>query len=278
MEYQWYPGHMAKAKKDIQDSLKLVDVIIELLDARIPVSSKNPDIDGFAKNKPRVILLNKADLADAKITDEFRKYYTEKGFFAVSVNSKGGNLKIVTDTVKEACREKIEKDRAKGMINRPIRAVVLGIPNVGKSTFINSIAKKYCAKTGDKPGVTTGKQWIRLSKDLELLDTPGILWPKFEDKKTGLNIALIGSINANLLDNFELATHFLEYVKGMYPGIINARYNVSEEGDGEEILNLICTARSCVKKGGVPDLDRMAFTVLDDFRSGKLGKVSLDRL
>ena len=192
MHYQWYPGHMSKAKRQMQEDLKLIDVIIELVDARIPYSSKNPDIDTLAKGKCRVILLNKADLADEAVTASFKRYYESKGFHVCTVNSKGGiGVKNVMNTVRTACKEKIEKDRARGIIGRPIRAMIVGIPNVGKSTFINSFAGKACTKTGNKPGVTKGKQWIRLSKDLELLDTPGILWPKFEDPEVGMMLAAL---------------------------------------------------------------------------------------
>jgi ribosome biogenesis GTPase A len=278
MEYQWYPGHMAKAKKDIKESLKLVDVIIELIDARIPYSSKNPDIDEIAGSKPRVLLINKADLADERVTAELKTYYESKGYFVLVTNAKSGNLKPVMNTVREACKEKIERDKARGMINRPIRAMILGIPNVGKSTFINSYAKKACTKTGDKPGVTTGKQWIRLSKELELLDTPGILWPKFEDKRVGLNIAMIGSINENLLDSHELALKLLEYLVKNYPGAVNSRYGVEEKADALELLNDICVKKACLKKGGEPDIDRISFTITDDFRGGRFGKVSLEKV
>lgn len=278
MEYQWYPGHMSKAKKEIEASVRLVDVIIELIDARIPYSSKNPDIDKIVNNKPRVLLMNKSDLADDRVTNEFKAYYTEKGFYVLNICAKNQNLKAVTDIVKESAKEKIERDKRKGMINRPLRAMILGIPNVGKSTFINSYAKRACAKTGDRPGVTTGKQWIRLSDELELLDTPGILWPKFEEKRVGMNIALIGSINLDLLDNGELAINLIDYLKNNYAGMISARYNVSEDKASLEILNDICIKRAALKKGGEPDYDRGSYMVVDDFRSGKFGKISLERV
>jgi ribosome biogenesis GTPase A len=274
----WYPGHMAKAKKEIKESLKLVDVIIELIDARIPYSSKNPDIDELANNKPRVLLVNKADLADDRVTADFKSYYESKGYHVMVTNARNGNLKPVMNVVREACKEKIERDKARGMINRPIRAMILGIPNVGKSTFINSYAKKACTKTGDKPGVTTGKQWIRLSKELELLDTPGILWPKFEDQKVGLNIAMIGSINENILDSHDLSLNLLRFLVQNYPGAVSSRYGVQEKDDPLELLYDICTKKACLKKGGEPDIDRMSFTVTDDFRGGKFGKVSLEKV
>ena len=182
MNYQWYPGHMTKAKRMMQEDIKLIDLIIELVDARIPLSSRNPDIDELGKNKFRLILLNKSDLADPNANAKWTAYFKEKGYAVLEINAKTGNgMRSIQDVVKEVCKEKIERDRKRGIVNRPVRAMVVGIPNVGKSTFINSFAKKACTKTGNKPGVTKGKQWIRLNSSLELLDTPGILWPKFED-------------------------------------------------------------------------------------------------
>ena len=278
MHYQWYPGHMSKAKRQMQEDIKLIDVIIELVDARIPYSSKNPDIDTLAKGKDRVILLNKADLADERATAAFKKFYESKGFHVCTVNSKGGNgVKNVMNTVRTACKAKIEKDRARGIIGRPIRAMIVGIPNVGKSTFINSFAGKACAKTGNKPGVTKGKQWIRLSKELELLDTPGILWPKFDDQKVGLHIAMIGSINEDILDQNELAIKLLDYIMARYHGYVKARYNVEEEGTGAEMLAKIADKRACKKKGGELDLEKMSSFIVDDFRGGRIGKVTLER-
>ena len=278
MHYQWYPGHMSKAKRQMQEDIKLIDVIIELVDARIPYSSKNPDIDTLAKGKDRVILLNKADLADESVTASFRKYYESKGFHVCTVNSKGGTgVKNVMNTVRSACKEKIEKDRARGIIGRPIRAMIVGIPNVGKSTFINSFAGKACTKTGNKPGVTKGKQWIRLNKELELLDTPGILWPKFDDQKVGLHIAMIGSINEDILDQNELAIRLLDYIMEHYSGAIQSRYNVEESGTGEEMLTKIADKRACKKKGGELDLEKMSSFIVDDFRGGRIGRVTLER-
>lgn len=278
MHYQWYPGHMSKAKRQMQEDIKLIDVIIELVDARIPYSSKNPDIDTLAKGKDRVILLNKADLADESVTASFRKYYENKGFYVCTVNSKSGTgVKNVMNTVRSACKEKIEKDRARGIIGRPIRAMIVGIPNVGKSTFINSFAGKACTKTGNKPGVTKGKQWIRLNKELELLDTPGILWPKFDDQKVGLRLAMIGSINEDILDQNELAVKLLDYIMSNYSGAIKSRYQVEECGTGEEMLTKIAEKRACKKKGGELDLEKMASFVVDDFRGGRIGRVTLER-
>ena len=201
MQFQWYPGHMTKAKRMMQENIKLIDIVIELVDARIPFGSRNPDIDQLAQNKSRLILLNKTDLADSRKTELWEQYFRDRGFFVGKVNSKKGTgVKAVQGIVMEACREKIERDRKRGIKNRPIRAMIAGIPNVGKSTFINSLAGKACTKTGNKPGVTKGKQWIKLNKNIELLDTPGILWPKFEDQTVGLHLALIGSIKEEILN------------------------------------------------------------------------------
>ena len=206
MQFQWYPGHMAKAKKAMQEDIKLIDVIVELVDARVPYSSKNPDIDTLANGKSRVLVLNKYDLADSRVTDEWVKYYEDKGYFIAKANSKNGKgVKSVNNIIQEACAQKIERDRRRGIINRPVRAMVAGIPNVGKSTFINSFAGRACTKTGNKPGVTKGKQWIRLNKNVELLDTPGILWPKFEDQQSGLHLAFTGAIKDELYNIYELS-------------------------------------------------------------------------
>ena len=206
MNYQWYPGHMTKAKRMMQEDIKLIDLVIELVDARVPMSSRNPDIDDLAKNKARMILLNKVDLSDEKQNANWTEYFKKKGFFVVKINSRSGaGMKSVHSMIQEACREKIERDRKRGILNRPVRAMVVGIPNVGKSTFINTFAGKACAKTGNKPGVTKGKQWIRLNKNVELLDTPGILWPKFEDQRVGMKLAMIGSIKDEILNLEELA-------------------------------------------------------------------------
>ncbi len=221
MHFQWYPGHMTKAKRMMQENIKLIDVIIELVDARTPLSSKNPDIEKMAANKIRVLLLNKYDLADEKKTKEWKECYESQGYFTALVNAKAGKgVRAVNSVVMDACKEKIERDRKRGIINRPVRAMIVGIPNVGKSTFINSFAGKACAKTGDKPGVTKGKQWIRLNKNIELLDTPGILWPKFEDQMVGLRLALIGSIKDEILQIEELACELIKYLRLEYPDML----------------------------------------------------------
>ena len=274
---QWYPGHMTKAKRMMQEDIKLIDIVIELLDARVPLSSKNPDIDELAKNKFRLILLNKTDLADPAITSEWEKYFKEKGFMVLCLDSrKNSGMKIITDKVKEACKEKIERDKKRGIIGRPIRAMVVGIPNVGKSTFINSYSKKAVAKVGNKPGVTKGKQWIRIDKNIELLDTPGILWPKFEDESIGLRLSYIGSINDDILTKSEIALSLIDYLKKNYCNTLADRYNIDSEKDNFEILSDIAIFRKCIKKGNEADIDKAANLLLDDFRSGKLGRISLE--
>ena len=281
MQYQWYPGHMAKAKRQMQEDMKLIDVVVELVDARIPLSSKNPDVDGIAKGKSRVLLLNKTDMADPAVTALWKAWYGKKGFFVAEVNSRSGSgLKTVQDCIQKACSEKIERDRKRGIQNRPIRAMIVGIPNVGKSTFINSFAGKAIAKTGNKPGVTKGKQWIKLNKNVELLDTPGILWPKFESVDVGKRISWIGSINDDILVPEEMATELMDYLKKEYPGLIEKQYGVPEELPDDApgaLLTRIAEKRGCLKKGGQKDTERAANLVLDDFRGVKIGRISLER-
>ncbi len=277
MNIQWYPGHMTKALRAMQEDMKLIDIVIELVDARVPYSAKNPDIDKLAKGKARMMLLNKKDLADERISAEWKKYYEDKGFYVFSLDArKGGQMKAITSMIQEACHEKIERDRRRGIINRPVRAMIVGIPNVGKSTFINSYAGKACTKTGNKPGVTKGKQWIRLNKNVELLDTPGILWPKFEDQRVGMNLAMIGSINDEILDKSEVAVTLIDYLKSAYPGILNERYTADENCDRIDILETIAKVRGCLMKGGLPDMNKAAKLLLDDYRSGKLGRITLE--
>lgn len=277
MHFQWYPGHMTKAKRMMQENIKLIDLVIELVDARIPVSSRNPDIDELGKNKSRMILLNKADLAEDKWNDAWAEYFREKGFFVVKLNSKkGGGLKSIQGVIQEACKEKMERDRKRGILNRPVRAMVVGIPNVGKSTFINALAGKACAKTGNKPGVTKGKQWIRLNKQVELLDTPGILWPKFEDQKVGLRLAFIGSIKDEILNTEELAAELIKFLNANYPGVLEEKYNVEPSDDAYVMLAGIARSRNCLLKGSELDTEKAALLLLDDFRNGKLGRLTLE--
>lgn len=279
MNYQWYPGHMTKAKRQMQEDIKLIDLIIEVVDARIPLSSRNPDIDELGKNKARMVLLNKSDLADPVINKQWVSYFQSKNIHTLEVNSKSGaGLKAIQSTVNEACKEKIERDRKRGIKNRPVRAMVVGIPNVGKSTFINSYAGKACAKTGNKPGVTKGKQWIKLNKGLELLDTPGILWPKFEDQATGMRLAFIGSINDEILVMEEVACDFAAYISKLYPDAIAKHYNIPVETEPDyHTLQEIAIARKCLVSGGEPDIAKAARMLLDDYRAGRLGRLSLER-
>ncbi len=301
MEFQYYPGHMTKAKRQMQEDIKLIDLVIELLDARIPLSSRNPDIDELGKNKARLILLNKADLADEKKNKLWKAHFKKQGFFVVELDSrKRTGMKAVQDEILEACKEKIERDRKRGIKNRPVRAMVVGIPNVGKSTFINSFAGKACTKTGNKPGVTKGKQWIRINKSVELLDTPGILWPKFDDQTVGMHLAMIGSLNDNNINIDELSLEVIGFLLREYPGMLEARYGVSEDGETPEpgsgaagggmpedgdresavtpagVLREIARNRSCIRSGGELDLSRAAALVVDEFRSGKIGRISLE--
>ena len=277
MNYQWYPGHMTKAKRMMQEDMKLIDLVIELTDARVPLSSRNPDIDELGKNKARLILLNKSDLADEKQNEAWAAYFKEKGYFTTKIDARSGaGMKQIQEIIREACKEKTERDRKRGILNRPVRAMVVGIPNVGKSTFINTFAGKACAKTGNKPGVTKGKQWIRLNKNVELLDTPGILWPKFEDQSVGLKLAVIGSIKDELLQAEELAMWIISFLRIQYAGCLSKRYQIDESGTEPEILEKIAFARGCRLKGDLPDYQKAAALLVDDLRSGKLGRITLE--
>lgn len=278
MSINWYPGHMTKAKRMMQENISLIDLIIELVDARIPLSSRNPDINELGKNKSRIVLLNKSDLADPAVNKRWIQYFTEQGAHVLEINAKNGNgIKSIHGLVQEACKEKIERDRKRGIVNRPVRAMVVGIPNVGKSTFINSFAGKACTKTGNKPGVTKGKQWIKLNKSLELLDTPGILWPKFEDRQVGINLAFIGSINDDIIVMEELACDLINTLQERYEGIIGERYGIAVKGKAPEILEQIAESRKCYLKGEQLDLAKAANILMDDFRAGRLGRISLEQ-
>ena len=278
MNIQWYPGHMTKAKRAMKEDVKLVDLVIELVDARAPLASRNPDIDSLAAGKGRVILLNKADLASEKANAAWITYFESQGFQVMKIDARAkATLKQLNALIQEACKEKIERDRRRGILNRPVRAMVVGIPNVGKSTFINSFAGKAAAKTGNKPGVTKGNQWIRLNKQVELLDTPGILWPKFEDQRVGLLLALLGSINDEILEKDELASELADYLRNITPGLLKERYGIEEDGKKPyELLDEIAAARACLTKGGVNDLTKAARLLLDEFRGGKLGRITLE--
>jgi ribosome biogenesis GTPase A len=278
MNIQWYPGHMTKAKRMMQEDIKLIDIVIELLDARVPFSSRNPDIDTLANNKYRLVLLNKSDLADQNVTAKWENYFKDKGIMTVTINARNGQgMKAITAKVQEACKEKIERDRKRGIMNRPIRAMIVGIPNVGKSTFINSFAKKACTKVGNKPGVTKGKQWIKINKNVELLDTPGILWPKFEDDTVGEHLAFIGSINDEILQKTELCCDLIQFLKEYYPGTLAERYQVDEESESTDMLAGIAKNRGCLLKGNELNYEKAAGILLDEFRNGKLGRISLEQ-
>ena len=277
MDINWYPGHMTGARRKMQEDIKLCDIVIELLDARIPGSSKNPDLDDLIGNKKRLIILNKADMADSAVTEKWVNYYESKGIKVLTMDSRVRKQTLkVTAAVKEVCKEKIERDRRRGIAARPIKAMVAGIPNVGKSTFINSFVGKTSAKTGNKPGVTRGNQWIRISKDINLLDTPGILWPKFDNQQIGLNLAYIGSVNDNILEMTEVAAEFIKFLKDNYCNILAERYMIKDVDDIFQIMEEISIAKKCVKKGGEPDIEKACILLLDDFRSGKLGRISLE--
>ncbi len=279
MNIQWYPGHMTKTKRMMQESISLVDIVIELLDARIPFSSKNPDIDKLAANKFRIIVLNKWDLADSVITEKWVKYFEQKGFKVVLTDSTSGKgINSITDISRQLMKEKIERLKNRGRIFVPIRAMIVGIPNVGKSTLINKYVGKATTKTGDKPGVTRGKQWVKIKKDFELLDTPGILWPKFEDEKVGLKLAISGAINDLIIDTYTLSLELINILKIEKPLCLKERYKIEYESNdsAKDILYKIGLARGFKIKGGEVDLERAAITLIDEFRACKLGKISLE--
>ncbi len=279
MNIQWYPGHMTKARRMMQENIKLIDLIIELVDARAPFSSRNPDIDELGKGKARLILLNKADLASERLNDAWSAWFQSQGFFVVKLDSRSkAGMKAVQNVIQEACREKTERDKKRGIKNRPVRAMVVGIPNVGKSTFINSFAGKACAKTGNKPGVTKGAQWIRLNKQVELLDTPGILWPKFEDQQVGVRLAMLGSVNDEILNLENLAVELGMFLQAHFRSAMEERYQTDfqEEEISRQLLKKVAESRGCLLKGGEPDLGKAASFFLDDFRSGRLGRITLE--
>lgn len=275
---------MTKAKRQMQEDMKLIDLVIELLDARIPLSSRNPDIDRIAGGKARLVLLNKADMADPEITEKWLRFFEGQGLQVCTINSRNpSDVKKINGKVQKACAAKIERDRRRGIRNRPVRGMVAGIPNVGKSTFINSYAGKAAAKTGNKPGVTKGKQWIRLGSQLELLDTPGILWPKFEDQNVGLRLALIGSIKDEIMNTEELSLELIRLLDIRYPGRIREFYGLSEIAyekypDKPEIAEMeaVAKVRGAFMKGGEIDYLKTAGILLENFRNAKIGRLSLE--
>lgn len=281
MNLQWFPGHMAKTRRLIEENLKLVDIVIELLDARIPQSSKNPEIDSLIKDKPRLVLLNKSDIADESVTNAWIESYRKLGTKAIAISTtKQNNFNFIFNQITDILKEKIEKQKEKGMVNRSIKIMVVGIPNVGKSSFINRLANRKSAITGDRPGVTKGKQWIRLKTGFELLDTPGILWPKFEDEEIGLNLAFTGAIKDEIMDTELLSMKLLEKLKALYPDSLTQRYKMTDfdDMDGWEMLNLLGKKRGFVISGGEIDTLRAANILLDEFRGAKLGNLSLERV
>ncbi|MEE0955745.1 MAG: ribosome biogenesis GTPase YlqF [Eubacterium sp.] len=275
---QWYPGHMTKARRDMQEDLKAVDLIIELVDARIPQSSRNPDLKSMGQGKARVLILCKADLADEAATKQWMEYYIREGYqvLTADVRSKAG-LKDLKKILDAATKEKRERDKKRGMKERPVHGMVVGIPNVGKSTFINTLSGRTSAKTGNKPGVTRGKQWIHLGKQMDLLDTPGILWPKFDDMEIGRKLAAIGSVKNEVLNIEELSLYLIGFLKEHYAGVLTERYGIDENTDAPGILEAIAEHRKCLAKGGELSLEKAAAILLDEFRSGKLGRISMER-
>lgn len=278
MNIQWFPGHMAKTRRLITENIKLVDVVIELLDARIPISSRNPEIDQLVANKPRLIVLNKSDIADQQVNTKWKNYFNSQGIKVIFVDSiKGKGLKEVSIAARDAIKEKLEHEKSRGRLFRAVRVMIVGIPNVGKSTFINKLVGKGVAVTGDKPGVTRGKQWIRIGKDLELLDTPGILWPKFEDPEIGVKLASTGAVKDEIIDTVELAAKLVEYISTLYPSKLKERFKLDNiEGSGSELLKRIGKNRGAVISGGEIDLYRTAKIVLGEFREAKIGNISLE--
>lgn len=280
MTIQWYPGHMAKTKRLISEQLKLIDIVVELADARLPMSSRNPDIDALCASKPRIIALNKADMADDTVTKEWINWYQKQGISVVSICSiTGTGLNKLKEEITKQLKEKKERDDARGMVGRSIKMMVVGIPNVGKSAFINKIAGRASATTGDRPGVTRTTQWIRIPGGYELLDTPGVLWPKFDDEKTALNLAYTGAIKDDVLDIEEIAMKLCVFLRAQYKAELCERYKLSDIDDLEEfeLLETIARKRGCIISGGEVDTHRVAGIILDEFRGMKIGRISLER-
>lgn len=283
-EYQWYPGHMTKARREMEENLKLIDLVIELADARLPESSRNPDIGRMCQGKSRVLILGKADLADPVRTNAYVKAQEEKGITVLPMDARNrADAKTLRPAIQNAVKARVEKDRKRGILNRPVRAMIAGIPNVGKSTLINSLAGRSAAKTGNKPGVTKGRQWISVNTGnmtIQLMDTPGILWPKFEDREVGIRLSVVRSINDDILDEEDLAVWLLRFLEAHYPDAVSSRYGIevpSAEGTGAaEVLKAIGEKRAVLGKGGEPDLRAASHILLDDFRNGRLGRITLE--
>lgn len=280
MNIHWFPGHMTKAKRMIEAQLKLVDVVIELLDARIPISSANPLIETLTRDKPRVIALNKADMADPKATESWLQYYRQKGLEVVAIDSMTGKgTKQLVKQVEAAAQKKIERLKAKGIKSRSVRVMILGIPNVGKSSLINRLMGSAVAKTGDKAGVTRGQQWLKVGKNLELLDTPGVLWPKQDDQEVAFKLAVTGAMNDDVFDREEVVLKLLAELCRNYSGKLIERYHLADDlpTEPEELLTLIGTKRGCLRSGGVIDSEKVIRLIMTEFRTSKLGKITLDQ-
>ncbi len=278
---QWFPGHMTKTKRKIQSSLKLVDAVAEIIDARIPISSQNPDIAQLIQNKPRIILLNKCDMANQTATKLWINYFKNKGITAIAVDCKSGRgLNQFAPAVNRVLSKKLESLKSKGMINPTLRIMIVGIPNVGKSSFINKIAKQNRAKVEDRPGVTRGNQWYTIAKNLEMLDTPGVLWPKFEDKTVGEHLAFTGAVKDQVIDIEELAVRLLDFLKDLKPKDFIQRFKLENENldniDSYELLQLIGKKRGMLISGGEVNTERAAIMLLDEFRSAKLGRITVE--
>ncbi len=283
----WYPGHMAKTKRQIIEDMKLVDVVIELLDARIPKSSRNPDIQGMLKNKKKIVILNKSDLADEKETKKWIEYFKKKNILAIDVDSnQGKGIKQVSQAIEKIMEDELKIQNSKGRIRKTIRVMIVGIPNVGKSSFINRISKKTTMTVGNKPGVTRQKQWIRIGNQIELLDTPGVLWPKFESEEVGLNLAYTGSIKEEILEKTEIAYNLLKFLDENYSNDLYAKYKISEQDIDEikdnpqytlELMYLIGKKRGALISGGNIDEEKVAKIILDDFKNGRIGKITLEK-
>ncbi|MGG4112386.1 ribosome biogenesis GTPase YlqF [Bacillus subtilis] len=279
MTIQWFPGHMAKARREVTEKLKLIDIVYELVDARIPMSSRNPMIEDILKNKPRIMLLNKADKADAAVTQQWKEHFEKQGIRSLSINSVNGQgLNQIVPASKEILQEKFDRMRAKGVKPRAIRALIIGIPNVGKSTLINRLAKKNIAKTGDRPGITTSQQWVKVGKELELLDTPGILWPKFEDELVGLRLAVTGAIKDSIINLQDVAVFGLRFLEEHYPERLKERYDLEEiPEDIAELFDAIGEKRGCLMSGGLINYDKTTEVIIRDIRTEKFGRLSFEQ-
>ncbi|UJF35324.1 ribosome biogenesis GTPase YlqF [Paenibacillus hexagrammi] len=284
MTIQWFPGHMTKARRQIEDKLKLIDIVIELLDARVPLSSRNPMVDEILKGKPRMVLLNKYDLADSQLTAEWVRYFAEQGLKALPIDAATGtNVKEILPRAKELWAHKIEAQLRKGVNPRAVRALIVGIPNVGKSTLINQLAGKKIAATGDRPGVTKGQQWIKVGTEMDLLDTPGILWPKFEDQMVGLRLAATGAIKEELLHMDEIAFFVIKYMVKHYGAALQERFGIAElpedlddPNEVVKVMEAVGRKRGAIVSGGKVDLDKASLIIIRDLRAGKLGRITLE--